>query len=247
LIFDTFLIVGDFNIHVCCPADPLVKDFLNLIDSFNLVQSVNGPTHEHGHTLDLVLSYGISVSYVDVCDAVFSDHKPVIFGVSCPCQIEKPHPSVRLCRRINTSVINEFATIFENNYNVADPHLSYSDPESLLVSFNSVCTTILDDVAPLKVRRVKTKVEPWINDTTRALRQICRRAERKWQKDRLQVSYDILKDSLQTYQGAVKTAKAQYFSDIIERNYHRPRVLFSTINSIVNPPNVIVPDVDGYV
>jgi len=54
------------------------------------------------------------------------------------------------------------------------------------------------------------------------------------------VSYDILRDSLQTYQGAAKTAKAQYFSDIIEKNYQRPRVLFSTINSIVNPP-VIVP------
>ncbi len=61
LKFDKFLIVGDFNIHVCCPADPLVKDFLNIIDSFNLEQSVKVPTHEHGHTLDLVLSYGISL------------------------------------------------------------------------------------------------------------------------------------------------------------------------------------------
>jgi len=38
------------------------------------------------------------------------------------------------------------------------------------------------------------------------------------------VSYDILRDSLQTYQGAAKTAKAQYFSDIIEKNYQRPTI-----------------------
>ena len=34
------LIIGDFNIHVCCDSRPLVKDFLNLIDSFNLKQAV---------------------------------------------------------------------------------------------------------------------------------------------------------------------------------------------------------------
>lgn len=38
--YDHVLFVGDFNIHVCCPEKPLVKDFFSLIDSFNLVQCV---------------------------------------------------------------------------------------------------------------------------------------------------------------------------------------------------------------
>ncbi len=42
-----------------------------------------------------------------------------------------------------------------------------------------IFSTILDTIAPLKVKRVNPKVEPWFNDTTRALRQTCRRAERK--------------------------------------------------------------------
>ncbi len=41
--YDRVLIVGDFNICVCCPDKPLVKDFLSLIDSFNLVQWVPAP------------------------------------------------------------------------------------------------------------------------------------------------------------------------------------------------------------
>lgn len=44
LSYDRFLIVGDFNIHVCCESRPLVNEFLNLADSFNLTQSVAGPT-----------------------------------------------------------------------------------------------------------------------------------------------------------------------------------------------------------
>ncbi len=35
-----FLVVGDFNVHVCCETKPLVKEFLDLIDSFNLTQLV---------------------------------------------------------------------------------------------------------------------------------------------------------------------------------------------------------------
>ncbi len=36
-----FLIVCDFNIHVCCYSGPLVKGFLNLVDSFNLIKLVS--------------------------------------------------------------------------------------------------------------------------------------------------------------------------------------------------------------
>jgi len=36
--YDKILILGDFNIHVCCPTNPLSKDFLNLIDSVGLQQ-----------------------------------------------------------------------------------------------------------------------------------------------------------------------------------------------------------------
>ncbi len=66
--YDRFLLVGDFNIHVCCPSNPLSHDFLNLIVAFNLSQWINDSTHIQGHTLDLVLSYGL-----DVTDIVLSD------------------------------------------------------------------------------------------------------------------------------------------------------------------------------
>ena len=72
--YDRVLIAGDCNIHVCCPENSLVRDFLNIIDSFNLVQSVLEPTHERGHTLDLVLSYGLPVLNLEVCDAFFLYH-----------------------------------------------------------------------------------------------------------------------------------------------------------------------------
>lgn len=76
LKYDHFLIVGDFNIHVCCENRPLVKDFMNVIDSFNLMQSVQEPTHEKGHILDLVLSYGLDIQITEIGHTLLSDHSP---------------------------------------------------------------------------------------------------------------------------------------------------------------------------
>lgn len=95
--YDRTLCVGDFNVHVCCPSKPLAKDFLDLIDAFNLVQHVTGPTQEHGHMLDAVLSHNLTILNVQVCDAVFSDHMPVLFDFNLPCHSFKPAAPVRHC------------------------------------------------------------------------------------------------------------------------------------------------------
>lgn len=73
--------LGDFNIHVCCPLKPMVKEFLHVIDTFNFVQSVVGPTHNQGHTLDLILSRGFSVNDVVIKDFFLSDHKSINFNI----------------------------------------------------------------------------------------------------------------------------------------------------------------------
>lgn len=61
---EKLLILGDFNIHVCCPTKLLVNEFLNLIDSFNLTQLVSGSTHLRGHPLELFLSLGLCTANV---------------------------------------------------------------------------------------------------------------------------------------------------------------------------------------
>ncbi len=75
---DRLLLLGDFNIHVCCDSNPLAKDFLSLVHSFDFKQVVTVPTHANGHILELVLCCGLSVNDTVVYDTNFSDHKPVL-------------------------------------------------------------------------------------------------------------------------------------------------------------------------
>lgn len=52
---------------------------------------------------------------------------------------------------------------------------------------------------------------------------------------KIQVSYDSMRSSLFSYQKSVKVARAKYFAHIISRNSHSLKLLFDTINTVLNP------------
>lgn len=199
-----------------------------------ILQCVSGPTHVKGHTLDLVLSFGLSVSVHEICDsACISDHLPVLFTLSFPGAPDKPTAPASRRRAITPLTASQFSAIFDKScpWNMSD-NLS---ADQLLSIFNFSCTAILDTVAPFRLKRPKTLSEPWLNDSTRALRRLCRQAERKWKKDKLTVSLEVLHACLSDYQRAVKTAKTAYFSAMVSNNSHKPQVLFNVLNSLLNP------------
>lgn len=105
--FDRILIMGEFNIHMCCLEKPMMKDFCDFIDSFNLVQLVSGPTDECRHTLDHVLSYGFSVRKLEVGNAVFSDNMPTSFDLPSLFSKVKHCASVHHCCIINPSTATQ--------------------------------------------------------------------------------------------------------------------------------------------
>ena len=53
---NNILIAGDFNFHVDNTTDPDTIKFNKILESFNLQQHINGPTHKRGHTLDLIIT-----------------------------------------------------------------------------------------------------------------------------------------------------------------------------------------------
>ena len=67
----------------------MVNEFMNVLESFNLTQSVSGPTHQRGHTLDLVLSSGFDVANLSISDIAVSDHHLIEFEST----LVRPAPS----------------------------------------------------------------------------------------------------------------------------------------------------------
>ncbi len=109
---------------------------------------MSGSTHRAGHTLDLVLSLGLSVTNVVVNDACFSDHLFVCFDAAFLKLNSVSNRSGYSTRLINTSTVDTFseaffASSFCPDLESVDGYFNY---------FNLVCTYILDEIAPLKYR-----------------------------------------------------------------------------------------------
>lgn len=233
--------MGDFNIHVCCESNSLAKDFTNLMDSFDFIQMINSPTHKQSHTFYLVLLHGISIRDLEILDLSFSDHMPVIFTCSFPNGVSKTMRLSQQIRTFTSSSSDDFTVLFKEacqSYSL-DSLSNLSNVDEHLMLFNSISSDIINSVAPLREKRKNSKAEPWVTSTTLELRRVCRRAERKWKKDKLQVSYEILRESLIRYQKSVKAAKSQYFSDIIAKNSYKPKMLFTILNSVVSPVSAV--------
>ena len=79
------VLLGDFNIGVNKPSDAGPATFLDILDSFNLVNKVDKPTHRLSNTLDLIIHDADSniIPRIKV-DRLFSDHNIVLFDIATP-------------------------------------------------------------------------------------------------------------------------------------------------------------------
>ena len=83
------ILIGDFNVHWDCEEDSERMELATLLNDYDLVQHVKGPTHECGHTLDLVITRqedDLVASY-DI-GAFISDHNSLHVTLKC----SKTHP-----------------------------------------------------------------------------------------------------------------------------------------------------------
>ena len=232
--YDRITLAGDFNVHICCPSTSvLATDFITLYESFNLVQSVSGATHSRGHTLDLVLSTGVPIKNLEISEFPVSDHKAVLFQTSLPSPAYKPCSSSR-SRSFNANSSPRFTQAFLAVPPKTPAHTELS-VDQLIDNFNNTCSEILDSIAPFKTKNTKPNALHWLNDHTREIKKQCRKAERKWKKDRLTSSHLCLRNLMSSYQTAVKNARSAYFSKIITSHPNNPRVLFQTIEAAINP------------
>lgn len=76
------VVAGDLNVHVDVASDSSGAQLLDTLQHHDLRRHVTVPTHNGGHTLDVVITTEHSTpTALDVCDLCVSDHFLVMFSL----------------------------------------------------------------------------------------------------------------------------------------------------------------------
>ena len=229
--YERTLISGDANLHVDNNSDAVAMNFLQLLHSLDFIQHVSGPTHELGHTLDLVISKGLCIHInKTLYKPGLSDHFLLCFNMSISDLGESNREITIKKRFFSSSAADDFPR------HLAPPLPDFPSVNDLVQHFNLKLESALDIVAPMKIKKKQnSRATPWINEHTRSLKKECRRTERAWRKNKLTIHLEIFKKSTAAYNKAMRLSRQAYFSGIINENRNNARVLFSTIERLLNP------------
>jgi len=188
-----FLICGDLNIHLDDHKSRNTTKLTEVLASYGLHQYVRDPTHNKGHTLDVVISSHQIVNPKSVTvdshtSKIFPncDHFPVTFSLTKTVASNLNKKKVITFRNVKEIDKNCFAdNLAEELVTVMDPEgpsqAEMPSFESRISLYNSKCLTVLDNHAPLLTKEIKErKSAPWFDGEYKALRSQRRKAERKW-------------------------------------------------------------------
>ena len=240
------VVVGDFNVHVDVPGDGDSIKLLDLLESFSLKQHVVGPTHVHGHTLDLVITRQPDqiIRSTPKVDRYISDHSSVL------CSLHSIKPSLT----IRTVSYRKYTSI---NVDCLNDDLANSDLcenplenlEELVMSYHNTLAAVLDKHAPLQTRTIVvwTRV-PWYSEEIRHAKRERRRAERKWRSSKLDSDLTAFKAKRNAVTNLMNKARGQFYTNFIEENSCDQKKLFRAGKRLFNqsqddglPPNLHAP------
>ena len=211
LIDNSTVILGDMNFHYDKPNQNNTRRMINLLDTFDLVQSVKEPTHNRGHIIDWVVhrSEDTIIKSTTVEQELSSDHYCVV------CSLDIKLPSVPEVHRVTRSLRSIDMDAFKQDLSAVTPVCCPTVEE-----LNSRLDKILEEHAPASSKRVKSaRSDPWYGTVKEELRDAKshrRRAERQWLKTGLNVFKDIYITAKRNVTRIIEQAKTLYYSSKVE-------------------------------
>ena len=208
------LIVGDLNFHLDKLSDPDTRQFLGVVESHGLVQSICDPTHSKGHILDVTLTQSSNSLLMKpplITDPGLSDHMAIHLTIR---MAKQPglyrHATFRRCRDIPLqSLCDDLTSIVSKNID--------SSLEDLVDMYNTSLTSLMDKYAPVQTKY--TRVRPntqWYTQELREVKQKKRRSERQWLNTKLTVHKEMYRHQCIIVNNMLLQGKQVYYRDRLD-------------------------------
>ena len=224
------ILCGDFNIHYDT-ASPSSLNFKSVLDSCNLVQHVDFPTHIHGHILDCLITpsdyKGVDCMGNAGC---ISDH----FCITCKLDVTSPpehtarYVNFRQYKKIDRE---QMSHDLQNIAFVASPSDNVSD---LYDQYVDGLSSLLDIHAPIKFKRLIKPVPTWITQQYREAKRLRRQFERTWRKYPTIINRSKLRRQISKCNAIINKAKGDFYSEVINDNSDDPKKLWRELNNVLH-------------
>ena len=219
---------GDFNIHVDDKTDTRADRLAQLLEAYSLRQLVNQPTHNCGHTLDLVLtSKDYALQKLSVSDPGLSDHCCIDFYL--PFRTPKPIlQEVVQIRRWSEFDVNAFeAELVESEL----AHTDSNDTEYLYNLYRQTLADLLDKHAPrCTVIRRKRPHAQWFDAECYSAKREVRRYEAVYRRVRTTYCHDSWRSAVVKYRQLLNTKQQLYWSRRIHEAGSDSRKLWKSLS-----------------
>ena len=217
------------------PHDNFVSDFHDILNVFNLKQSVHEPTHVCGNTLDLIIH---DPTVIKICDIYVekpdrSDHSIVFFKIQCNLE-SKGKQEIRF-RNLKNVDLSSFQNDIANNSNNFQTNCNAADFEESLSLFNQIFGETVNNHAPLVTKSVDINPKPgWIDSEFKAARNVRRRLYKTWKRTKSPADRQKFEHSrLEVNNMSIRKRKL-HFSKCISDSSNSQRELFKICNSIMD-------------
>ena len=221
LKFKKFIIAGDFNIHVNKQHEKSTIEFLDILNTFSLVQSISTSTHKSGNTLDLILHNPelVNVNNIDVDSTVRDgrDHYLISFNVQCNLICEtKQEITYRNYKDLDIPSFHD--NISKSNQLFLQQSKGANFEKSIKL-YENIFKDVVDNHAPLVTKFVNSlQRPPWMDAEYVAARKERRQLFKIWQKDKNVYNRTIFEESREAVVELSNEKRCNYYQNFINNS-----------------------------
>lgn len=228
------VLTGDFNVHVDDPADTRSARLNDILQSFGFIQSVVGPTHIGGHTLDLVITRSDRPPPAVVVDLPqVSDHSLVRF------QLPIQRPPLQYVDVSTRAWKNFDADRFRADLLgscLCCPMDTYEDmtADELHELYDTTMAALLDRHVPKRtVRRRHQPLTPWFDSDCAAARRRTRALERRYRRSKTTADRATWAHQVRLLHQLYTQKQNAYWERKVTESSGNPRKLWSTMDAVL--------------
>jgi exonuclease III len=230
--YKNIIITGDFNLHINNSNDKDAINFINTMISLGFQQHVNFATQRYGNTLDLIFSETNQQIELHQClpGPFITDHCAVNIVTSIKKDsIYRKDINYRKLNDINVESLKYDINISLNNVLNENNH----NIDNLLSQIEHIIISLLNKYAPEKRKRVTIRTpQPWFSVDVKKQKQLVRRMEKVWRKNKTTVNWNRYKKERNKYTNMINDTKLRILSENIEECRNDTKKLYQLINSI---------------